>query len=87
MKTIGLIIVKNGLPGKVPEEEKKLPEEIPEAQTKGKSKKASNPKRPSKPKKPPKENEPPEIKAEDLPSEAADETDPPEEKEPENGAD
>lgn len=81
MKTIGLIIEKDGLPGKAPEEEKKLPEGIPEAQNKDK------PKKPSKPKKPPKEKEPPEIKAEDLPSEAADETDPPEEKEPENGAD
>lgn len=87
MKTIGLIIEKNGLPGKVPEEEKKLPEEIPEAQTKSKPKKTSNPKKPSKPKKPPKENEPPEIKAEDLPSETADETAAPEEKEPVNGAD
>lgn len=81
MKTIGLIIEKDGLPDKAPEEEKKLPEEIPKAQTKNK------PKKPSKPKKPPKEKEPPEIKAEDLPSEAADETGASEEKEPENGAD
>lgn len=77
MKTIGLIIEKASLPGKAPEEEKKLPEEIPEAQTKGK------PKKTSKPKKPPKGNEPPEIKAQDLPSETA----APEEKESENGAD
>lgn len=87
MKTIGLIIEKASLPGKAPEEEKKLPEEIPEAQTKGKPKKTSNPKKPSKPKKPPKGNEPPEIKAQDLPSETADETAAPEEKESENGAD
>lgn len=81
MKTIGLIIEKDGLPDKAPEEEKKLPKEIPEAQTNGK------PKKTSKPKKPPKEKEPPEIKTEDSSSKAADETDASEEKEPENGAD